>query len=94
MPRDWIVGIKIVVVALALIAVALGLYIHQDYKQTLVSIFFIGLGIYSFIFPFLDKKTIYFGVNQAPPTASLFLRIPLFYLGLLLYISGIYRLFF
>ncbi len=94
MPRDWIVGIKIVIVSLAIIALALGLYMHQDYTQALVSIFFIGLGIYSFIFPFLDKKTIYLGVNQAPPTASLFLRIPLFYLGLLLYFSGIYRLLF
>lgn len=93
MSRDWIVGLKIILVALAVIAVALGLFIRHDFSQAMIASFFIALGIYKFIFPFLDNREITLGVGSFPPTDSLLLRVPIFFLGLFLYFSGMYRLF-
>ena len=92
MASEWVVGLKIILVALAVVAVALGLLIHHDINQALVACFFIVLGIYKFIFPFLDNREITLGVGSFPATDSLFLRVPIFILGLFLYFGGMYRL--
>ena len=94
MASEWIVGLKIIFVALAVVAVALGLLINQDIDQVLVGGFFVVLGIYKFIFPFLDNREITLGVGSFPASDSLFLRVPIFIFGLFLYFAGMYRLFY
>ena len=92
LPRNWLLTLKWVLVALGLAAVGLQLLTSRDYIRAMECAFLVAAGFY-FIFAFLGRKEIYTGGSIVSANDSNLLRVPLLCLGILLYLGGIVRLF-